>query len=174
MILENQEWVARRSEWAPGDDVRNVERHTEQYWASPTGMQLGAPGAGEMPGFPGTGGMPGLPGAGGMPGASVSPTQTELSTRVYYTYEALEWQKGRSLTASGTDQADVRWPDYTLAPQERVRSTRESYSAAFTADDKHYETTLPEQQWRALPPGGSCQLTLGMLGGVKKVAPAGT
>jgi hypothetical protein len=97
----------------------------------------------------------------------------ELQTRVYYTYEVLEWRKGRTLAADGTDPSAVSWPDYTLDPGERVRSTKEDYQVTFAAGDKQYETSLPEGQWRDLEPGASYELSLGLLGGVKKITPAG-
>jgi hypothetical protein len=181
--LERQEWVAKRSSWVPSDDVRNVEKHTESYWETVTDMQPGmpgaagfpgTPGAAGMPGMPGAGGFPGTPGAGGLPGGAPAPsTHMEPRTRVYFTYEALEWHRGAALRSSGTSQDGVAWPAYELGPGERVRDKEESYSATFTAGDKSYEAKLPEQEWRALAPGGSCQLSLGLLGGVKKVTPAG-
>ena len=99
---------------------------------------------------------------------------TQLRTLVYYTYEALEWRTGRALNASGTGRDDVAWPEVILEPGERVRDKKETCTAAFASGDKTYQTTLPEQQWRALEPGGSCRLELGILGGVKKVTPADT
>lgn len=176
--LECQEWVAKRRSWVPSDDVRNVQRHSESYWETvtdtqPLGMQM--PGL-QQPGMPQQGmpGMqqPGMPGTGGLPGSSMPQTRTELRSRTYFTYEALEWHQGRSLRAWGTAQEDVAWPEYSLEPRERVGNREESYSATLMAGDKRYEVALPEQEWRALPPGGSCQLTLGLLGGVKKVTPA--
>jgi len=173
--LERQQWVAKRSSWVPSDDVRNVERHTESYWETVTDMQPGMPGTTGFPGtpgMPGTGGIPGAPNASGLPGTPTPSTHVEPRTRVYYTYEALEWHKGGELRSWGTSQDGVAWPAYELEPGERVRGKKESYSATFTAGDKSYEETLTEQEWRALAPGGSCQLTLGLLGGVKKVTPA--
>ena len=152
--LERLEWVAKRSDWGPPDGARNVKQHTETYWASPTDP---------MP--------PGAPTMTGGPGAGVSPTRTELRTRVYYTYEAQVWHKGRSLQASGGGHGDVKWPDYTLEPGERARDRRETYSVIFTAEDKQYEKTFPEQEWRAFSPGDACHLGLGLLGGVKDVTP---
>jgi len=49
-----------------------------------------------------------------IPGPSTSSTRMELRTRFYYTYETLEWHKGRALHASGTGPSDVAWPEYTL------------------------------------------------------------
>lgn len=149
--LERPEWVATRTNWGPPAEARNVKQHTETYWASPTDPT--PPGGQNMPGNP----------------TGVSPTRTELRTRVYYTYEVQEWHKGRSLNASGAGHGDVRWPDYTLEPGERVRERRETYSVAFTAEGKQYEKTLPEAEWRAFSPGDACRLSLGLLGGVKHV-----
>jgi hypothetical protein len=115
---------------------------------------------------------PGIPDANGIPGSNVSSTRTELRTRFYYTYESLEWYKGRTLHASGTGPGDVAWPEYTLESGEQVRDRKESYEATFTTADKRYEATLTEQEWRGLAPGLACQLSLGLLGGVKKVTQA--
>jgi hypothetical protein len=150
--LERQEWIAKRGASSPGE-ARNVEKHSETYWATVTDTK------------------PGAPGMNGIPGPSVSTVRSELRTRVYYTYEVQEWRKGRTLSAEGADQGDVKWPDSPLEPEERVRSRQETYSATFAAAGKQYEATLPERDWRAVIPGGSCRLVLGLLGGVKKVAP---
>jgi hypothetical protein len=152
--LERLEWVAKRSDWGPPDGARNVKQHTETYWASPTDPV-----------------SPSGPTMTGGPGAGVSPTRTELRTRVYYTYEAQVWHKGRSLQASGYGGGDAKWPDYTLEPGERVRDRRETYSVTFTAGDKQYEKAFPEQEWRAFAPGDACHLSLGLLGGVKNATP---
>jgi hypothetical protein len=153
--LERQEWVAKRSSWVPSDDVRNVKKHTESYLAAVTDTQ------------------PGMPDANGMPGPPTTTTRMEPRFRTYYTFETLEWHKGAAPQASGTSQDGVAWPAYELGPRERVRNQTETYTANFAAGDKTYEAKLPEQEWRALRPGGSCQLTLGLFGGVKKVTPAG-
>ena len=115
---------------------------------------------------------PGAPDANGIPGPSVSSTRTELRTRVYFTYELREWHKGRTLRASGAGPSDVAWPEYTLEAGERVRGEKESYEVTFTTADKRYEASLTEQEWRGLEPGLACRLSLGLLGGVKKVTQA--
>jgi hypothetical protein len=97
----------------------------------------------------------------------------ELRTRVYYTFEQLEWHKGRSFKATGTGTRDVHWPQYTPEARERVRDKKETYSATFTSADKQYAVTLPEAEWRALETGGGYSLKLGLFGGVKKVTPSG-
>ncbi len=96
----------------------------------------------------------------------------ELRTRNYYTYEALEWHSSAAPQASGTNQDGVASPASSSDRASVSAAGQETYSASFTAGDKSYKATLPEQEWRALAPGASCHLTLGLLGGVKKVAPA--
>jgi len=152
--MEQQQWVSKRSGWQPSGETRNVQRHRENYWETVTDWQ------------------PGPPGADGMPGPQQSITRQELRTRTFYTYEALEWCEGRSLTASGADRNDVRWPDYELAPGERIGRKAETYSVTFTGPAKQYETTLDETQWRALSLGTTYRLSLGLLGGVRQVTPA--
>ena len=152
--LERQEWVRRRGSWVPSDETRNVEKHSETYWDTVADM------------------TPGAPDANGIPGPSVSSTRTELRTRVYFTYELREWHKGRTLRASGAGPSDVAWPEYTLEAGERVRGEKESYEVTFTTADKRYEASLTEQEWRGLEPGLACRLSLGLLGGVKKVTQA--
>jgi hypothetical protein len=149
--LERQQWVRKRGTWAPSEGTRNVEKHTETYWDTVTDM------------------TPGAPNADGIPGPPSSSTRTELRTRFYYTYESLEWRKGRTLRAAGTGPSGVAWPDYTLEPEERIRDEEETYAVTFTAADKRYEASLPEQEWRCLELGLTCHLSLGLLGGVKKV-----
>lgn len=152
--IEEQQWVSKRSEWQPGGETRNVQRHQETYWETVTDWQ------------------PGSPDADGMPGPQQSITTQELRTRTVYTYEALEWREGRSLTASGTDRNDVQWPEYTLAPDERIRRKAETYSVTFTGPAKKYEARLDETQWRTLALGTTYRLSLGLLGSVREVTPA--
>jgi hypothetical protein len=152
--LEQQEWGAKRGSWVPTGDVRNVHRHTEQFWATVTDMQAGTTGPD------------------GTPGAPIPVTRQELQTRTYFTYELLEWHKGRTLTENGTSRSGLKWPEYALETGERVHGTKETYRVIFDAAGKQYETELPEQEWRELEPGGAYELSLGLFGGVKRVAPA--
>jgi hypothetical protein len=150
--VEQQEWVGRRSGWEPsGEDSRNVQRRQESYWETVTEWQ------------------PGPANADGTPGPQQPLTRQELRTRTFYTYEALEWRKGRAFTASGADQNEVRWPQYTLGPGERVRGKAETYSVTFTAPAKQYEKTLDETKWRTLTLGTTYRLSLGLLGRVRDV-----
>jgi hypothetical protein len=151
VVMEQQEWVGKRSGWQPNGETRNVQRHEESIWESVTDWQ------------------PGPPNADGTPGPQQPMIRQELRRHTYYTYEELEWPKGRTLTASGADQNEVRWPDYTLALGERVRGKAETYSVTFTASAKQYETTTDEAQWRTLALGTTYRLSLGLLGGVRAV-----
>ena len=155
MQLERQEWVARRGTWLPPDGARNVEKHTETYRPARAAPLSG-----------GTG-VPGLPG-----GVGAHPRRAKPRTRVYYTYEVQEWRKSRLLRASGDGPGDVGWPAHTPEPGERVRHQVETYIVTFAAAGKQYDKTLPEPEWRAFTVGDACRLTLGLLGGVKKAAPA--
>ena len=95
-----------------------------------------------------------------------------LRTRTFYTYESKQWWEGRTLNSSGTDRDDVHWPVYTLQPGERVFAKWETYSVTFTTQEKKYEKTLDESQWRALTPGATYRVSLGLFGGVREVTPA--
>jgi hypothetical protein len=152
--LERQQWVSKRGSRVPSEGTRNVKKHVKTYWAAPNDPPATASTA--------------------VLSSSASATRTQLRTLVYYTYQALEWRTGRALNTSGSGRDDVAWPEVTLESGERIRDKKETYTVTFAAGDKIYQTTLPEQEWRALRPGGSCQLTLGMFGRVKKVTPAGT
>jgi hypothetical protein len=169
--LEQQQWVSRRSEWQPTGETRNVQRHQETYWETATDWQPGPPKAEGMPGFQQPMTMPGSQQPMTMPGSQQPVTGQELRTRTFYTYEEPEWRKSRTLTASGADRDEVHWPEYTLAPGERVRGKAETYSGTFTASAKQYEATLEEVQWRTLALGTRYRLSLGLLGGVHEVTP---
>ncbi len=147
MTLESQRWVSKWSVSPPRDGVRNVRKQT-------TAIVL----ANQPPGS-------------GIPGPTVAGESTQVRPQSYYTYEAVEWGEGRTLTASGTDHGDVRWPEEPLNTGEREKSRSESYTLTLDAGGQQYEAAVPEQQWRALPPGSAVRLTLGLLGGVKKVTP---
>jgi hypothetical protein len=156
VVVASQHWVARRSSVHPGATVRNLKTHNDSYW------------------LPVADGRPGPPADGALPGPTVGSARTEVRPRVFYAYEEVEWRAGRTLTAAGSGQDGVRWPDEPLAAGEAARSRIESYTATFAAAGKQYEASLPEHEWRALEPGSACHLTLGLLGGVKQVSPGGS
>jgi hypothetical protein len=145
VVLVSQRWVSKRSVSPPRDGVRNVRKQT-------TAIVL-----------------ENLPPGAGIPGPTVAGQPTQVRPQNYYTYEAVEWGAGRTLAASGTDPADVRWPEEALTAGERVKSRSESYTLALDADGRQYEATVPEQQWRALPVGSAVRVTLGLRGNVKSV-----
>lgn len=151
--MDQQQWVGKRSGRQPSGETRNVQRHRENYWETVTEWQ------------------PGPSNADGTPGPQQPLTRQELRTRTVYTYEALEWRAGRTVTASGAERDNVRWPEYTLAPGERVRRKAETYAVTFAASAKQYEKTLDEAQWRALTLGATYRLGLGLLRGVREVTP---
>jgi hypothetical protein len=136
--------------------VRNLKAHNGAYW------------------LPVADGRPGPPADGALPGPTVGSVRTEVRPRVYYTYEEVEWRAGRTLTAAGSGQDGVRWPDASLVAGQAVKSRHEAYTATFAAGGKQYQASLPEPQWRALEPGSVCRLTLGLRGGVKQVSPGGS
>jgi len=148
VALESQRWVSKWSVSPPRDGVRNVRKQT-------TAIVL----ANQPPGS-------------GIPGPTVAGQSTQVRPQSYYTYETVEWGDGRTLTASGTSPADVRWPEEALNAGERVKSRSESYTLTLDAGGQQYEAAVPEQQWRALPPGSAVRLTLGLRGHVKAVIPA--
>jgi hypothetical protein len=153
--LESQRWVPKRSPRPPDSpNARNVQKHAGHRYQQVTD------------GAPRSVGIT-------LPGTDNGSFRTDIRSEVYYTYEVLEWGQGRSLTASGDDPSAVRWPDDPLGAGERVKSRHEEYSATFEAAGKRYETSLPEQEWRSLERGSSCTLSLGLMGGVKRVHPGG-
>ena len=154
VMVEILRWHAQRSSSRPLDPgVRNVRQHTEPYWG------------------PGAGSQPGMPDSAGIPGPAVGNTSVNLSLRGYYTYDQLEWEPSRSVSASGAGSGGVEWPEVTLGPGEQIRSRRETHTATFGGGGREYRAGLPEPQWRALEPGAACQLTLGLLGRVRTVSP---
>jgi hypothetical protein len=58
-------------------------------------------------------------------------SRQEYRTRTVWKWEQLEWRPGRTVTESGTSQAEVRWPSYTLGERERAGEQHEKYVATF-------------------------------------------
>jgi hypothetical protein len=56
-----------------------------------------------------------------------SKTHEVMTKHTYFEYEEFEWHKYRSFSAKGDGTADVRWPEYTLEPDQRISERRETY-----------------------------------------------
>lgn len=147
--VEQEEWEQRKShvQPRPGDGIRNVRHVQETHWAD----------------------RPGVP-AGGIP-------QQVLETRTVWRYEERDSWPSRTVRASGTSQADVHWPSYTLMDDECVEARHAVYVAVFEEPQgegpgKTRKAELDEATWRTLEVGASYHLELGPLGGVKAVTPA--
>lgn len=153
VVVEQGIWEPRRSEWKPhGDNVRSVRTVYDQELREV--LDPRAPGA----------------------GAVLGPPPKELKTIRAYEYEELSWHKYRSFHASGDSTADVRWPEYTLGPDQRVSERRETYRAKFSVDtdgEAEYRTELDQATWRTLKLGLRCRLKVGAHSReVEHVAPA--
>jgi hypothetical protein len=88
------------------------------------------------------------------------------------------WQEGRVVATSGDSQAGVRWAEFSLWPNERVRKQTETYTATFQAmddsvddADKAIEADLHESLWRTLTVSATYRLEFGVLGHVHHVTP---
>ena len=69
-----------------------------------------------------------------------------MAEHTYFEYEEFEWHRYRSFSAKGDTPADVRWPECTLEPDQRISERRETYHAKFSANDgdDEYATELDE------------------------------
>lgn len=167
MVIEQGHWDSRRTAWKPhGDNVRNLRTlHAVQ---------------------------PDIEGGRGYSrgGANMQPSRAHevLEKHTYFEYEEFVWHKYRSFSARGDGTADVRWPEYTLEPDQRISERRETYHARFSpktgagahggaqagTDDgaDEYVTELDEATWRRLRVGRRCRLTMGAFSDeVKQVTP---
>jgi hypothetical protein len=163
VVVEQAHWVPRRTAWKPhGDNVRNLRT-----------VQVNEPGI-----------MSDVP----VRGAGLQRTKSGevLTTNTYYEYEELRWRRLRSFSAKGDGPEDVRWPEYTLEPEQRISEQRATYHATFSvagaaspssAGDPgsgaaEYTAELDEATWRALEAGRQCRLTVGAFSDeVKRVTP---
>jgi len=50
-----------------------------------------------------------------------------MTEHTYFEYEEFEWHRYRSFSAKGDTPADVRWPECTLEPDQRISERRETY-----------------------------------------------
>lgn len=98
-----------------------------------------------------------------------------MEKHTYFEYEEFEWHKYRSFSARGDTAADVRWPEYTLEPDQRISERRETYHAKFstgTDGDPEHVAELDEATWRTLKVGLKYRLTFGALSNeVKQITP---
>ena len=92
--------------------------------------------------------------------------------------ERTVWREGRVISTGGNSQADVRWAEFSLFPNERVGRQTQSYTAIFEATDdsveaadKMIEAKLHESVWRTLTVGATYQVEFGILGHVRHVVP---
>jgi hypothetical protein len=155
VVIEQEHWEFHRKPYKPrGDNVRNLravqQTEPDLVW---TGNSR-------------------LNGA----GVPKSKSREVLVQHTYFEYEERVWRK-RSFSARGDDPADVRWPEYTLGPGQRIGEQRETYRAKFTvpADggEDEYVTELDPAVWRTLKIGKRYRLKVGALGGeIKQVTPA--
>ena len=98
-----------------------------------------------------------------------------------HTYSSTRSSGGASTGRSvpkGTSPADVRWPEHTLGPDQRVSERREAYRAKFSAcgedSEDEYAVELDEATWQTLKVGQRCRLKVGTLSGeVKQGDPGG-
>ena len=142
VVIEQGRWESRSTAWKPhGDNVRNLRTvHSME---------------------------PDIVGGGSMrrAGASMPKSRAHevMSQHTHFEYEEFNWHKHRSFTAKGDGPADLRWPEYTLEPDQRISERRESYRATFSADadDGEFTTELDEATWRTLKVGRRYRLKVG-------------
>jgi hypothetical protein len=140
VVIEQERWESRNTDWKPyGDNVRNLRTVQDAVAAEVFLWNHG--GAAD-------------------PGPSKSHVVTTKHT--HFEYEELGWHKYRSFSARGDSPADVRWPEYTLEPDQRISERRETYHAKFSADadgsGDEYLAELDEATWRTLEVGQRCRL----------------
>jgi hypothetical protein len=156
VVIERGVWQSRSTPWKPhGDNVRNLRTlHSNE------------------PDIVGGTTWSGRP----MPMSQRGSSEV-MSRHTHFEYEEFNWHTYRSFTAKGDGPADLRWPEYTLEPDQRVSERRESYRATFSADadSSEFTTELDEAEWRTLKVGRRYRLKVGAFSDeVKQVTLAGT
>jgi hypothetical protein len=155
VVIEQGRWESRRTAWKPhGDNVRNLRTVQDMEPDIVFDGNLRRAGA-SMP---------------------KSKSREVMTKHTYFEYEEFGWHKYRSFSARGDSPADVRWPEYTLEPDQRIRERRETYHAKFSAGadggTDEYTTELDEATWRTLEVGLRCRLKVGGFSDeVKQVTP---
>jgi hypothetical protein len=152
VVIEQGRWQLRRTEWKPhGDSVRNIRTvrvvEPDLIFDTHTDRRGGS--------------------------ARRSGSHEVMEKHTYFEYEELQWHKYRSFSAQGDGPADVRWPEYTPGPDQRISERREAYRAKFSGDgEDEYAAELDEATWQTLKVGQRCRLKVGALSGeVKQVIP---
>ena len=157
VVIEQGRWQSRRTDWKPhGDGVRNIRTvrvvEPDLIFDTHTDRKVG--------------------------GARQSGSHEVMDKHTYFEFEEFRWHKYRSFSAQGDGPADVRWPEYTLGPDQRISERREAYRAKFSvagedSEEDEYTAELDETTWRTLKVGLRCRLKVGALSGeVKQVIPA--
>jgi hypothetical protein len=161
VVIEQGRWESRRTAWKPhGDNVRNLRTVQDVEPDIVGGRRMGQVGVGT----PGT------------------KAHEVMSKHTNFEYEEFEWHRYRSFSTKGDSPAGVRWPEYTLEPDQRISERRESYHAKFAADADadadadggadEYQADLDEVTWRTLKVGLKCRLKVGAFNDeVKQVTP---
>jgi hypothetical protein len=157
IVIEHGRWESRSTAWKPhGDNVRNLRTVHSIEPDIVGGVRTRRT---TMPGMP------------------QNRAHEVVSEHTRFEYEEFNWHKYRSFTVQGDGPADLHWPDYTLAPNQRISKRRESYRATFSvgADGDEFTIELDESTWRTLKVSRKCRLTVGAFSGqIKKVTLAGT
>ncbi len=155
VVIEQGRWESRSTAWKPhGDNVRNLRTVQDVEPDIVVEGNLRRAGA-SMP---------------------KSRTHEFMTKHTHFEYEEFAWHKYRSFSAKGDSPADVRWPEYTLGPDQRISERRETYHAKFSAGadggEDEYMTELDETTWRTLEVGLRCRLKVGAFSDeVKQVTP---
>lgn len=163
VVVEQGLWESRSTAWKPhGDNVRNLR--------TVHGVEADIVGGGSMR----------------RAGASMPDSRARevVSQHTHFEYEELHWHMYRSFTAKGDGPADLRWPEYTLQPDQRISARRESYRATFSADGGgshgghgggEFTAELDEATWRTLKVSRRYRLKVSAFNDeVKQVTLAGT
>ena len=153
VVIEQGRWESRHTAWKPhGDNVRNLRAVQDVEPNVVLDRDR------EVRGVPQSAG------------------REVMAKYTYFEYEEFEWHKYRSFSAKGDSPADVRWPEYTLEPDQRISERRETYRAKFSAGAAggmdEYMTELDEATWRTLEVGLRCRLKVSAFSDeVKQVTP---
>lgn len=96
-------------------------------------------------------------------------TEWKWETRTRYEYEIPQWQRGRTLSASGRSRDKVYWPAYVPADNVRGNERAERYTVCFAAGNgKKYCQNLAEDVWAKLDADARYLLTITLFGKVTK------